>query len=215
MSGREINEADGRRQHLLRRGWWIEVASLTYNAVEVAVSLVAGFLAGSSALISFGLDSAIEGLSAGTLLWRLQGEEAGAEQGEVQKRKQWALYVIAGSFFLLCAFILYDAAGRLVAQESPQKSPIGIGLLCVSLLLNPFLAWAKYTTGRGLDSEALIADSKDTMVCLYQTVVVLAGLSLNATLGWWWADPVAALAIVPFAGREGWKVLQEAREVDR
>ena len=205
------DQQDEGRRELLRRGRWVEIASLTYNAIEVGVSLVAGFIAGSSALIAFGLDSVVEGLSGGMLLWRLRGEEQGVGKAEVKRRKRRALYVLAFSFFALSAFILYDATSKLAAQETPETSIVGIALLFVSLVLNPFLAWGKYATGKKLGSEALVLDAKDTMICLYQTIVVLAGLGLNAALGWWWADPVAALAIIPYALWEGREAVTDAR----
>ncbi len=199
------------RQNLLQRGRRIEIVNLAYNGTEVIVTLIAGFLAGSSALIAFGLDSFIEVIAASMLIWRLYGEEQGASDEKTEHRRRITLYVVGGTFFLLSVFILSDAISKLVNEQRPETSIIGMVILGVSLIVNPFLFWGKYHTGKQLDSQALIADSKETLVCLYQTIVVLLGLILNSTLSFWWADPVAALLIVPYVLWQGWDAIHEAR----
>ena len=193
----------------LKRARWLEIGSFVYNAFEIVISLTAGFLSGSSALISWGLDSTVEGVSVGTMIWRLHGEEAKIGRRRVLWRKKVALSVLAAAFWLLVAFIFYEAATKLLAQEAPRFSALGIGILVVALFVNPVLAW-----GKKFDSAALIYDAKDTLICQYQTIVVLIGLTLTQTMGWWWADPVAALAIVPYVAWEGFEASRDARKVD-
>lgn len=201
------------RKKLLKKGRTIQVFNVIYDAIEVVVSLFAGFTANSSALIGWGLDSTVEVVSATTLGWRLHGELKGIDQERVNKRKRITLYVIAASFLTVCLFITYDSVSKFISQEVPEWSTIGLIILLVSLVVNPILIWAKYTTGKKLESEALIADAKDTFICLYQTVVVLAGLLLVRWFDWWWADPVAALLIVPYALKEAWHAFKSARNV--
>ncbi len=202
------------RKRWLRHGRYVEAASLIYNAIEVAVSLTAGFLSGSAALISWGLDSTVEGASAGTMIWRLHGEEVEISRRSLERRKKIALYVVAAAFWIVVVFILYEAVTKLISQQAPSFSWLGIGILVVALMVNPFLAWGKYRYGKKLDAPSLKYDAKDTLICQYQTAVVLTGLILTETMGWWWADPVAALAITPYVAWEGTEALRDAWRVD-
>ncbi|WP_236547241.1 cation diffusion facilitator family transporter [Alteromonas sp. KUL150] len=122
--------------------------------------------------------------------------------------------MIAVSFTLVCIFISYDSITKLLSQQTSSWSTMGLIILVTSLLINPILIYFKRKYGRKLDSPALLADAKDTFICLYQTIVVLAGLLLVNWLGWWWADPVAALLIVPYAAKEGWEAYTKAREIN-
>ena len=201
------------RKNLLKRGRKIQIYNVIYDTIEVIVSLTAGFTANSSALIGWGLDSTVEVISATTLGWRLHGEIEGIDQEKVKQRKKITLYVIGTSFLIVSGFIIYDSVSKLINKDVPDWSTLGLVILLVSLVVNPILIWAKYTTGKKLESEALIADSKDTFICLYQTVVVLAGLLLVRYLDWWWADPVAALLIVPYALKEAWHAYKNAGQV--
>ena len=201
---------DKDRQRLLRRGRWVEVASLVYNLIEVGVSLTAGFLTGSAALISWGMDSAVESTSAGTMVWRLHGEEKGISDERIRWRKKVALTVLASAFTIAVCFILYEAISKFISQEMPDFNWWGIGILVLSLFVNPLLAWSKYRYGKKLDSPTLKYDAIDTMICEYQTVVALAGLGLAKWMGWWWADPVAALLIVPYVAWEGFEAAKDA-----
>ncbi len=210
----ETGKPDGDHVRWLRRGRWVEVASLAYNITEVGVSTTAGFLTGSSALISWGMDSAVESISAGTMIWRLHGEERGIGRRDVLRRKKIALGVISAAFVVAVAFILYEAASKLIRQETAGFSWWGVGILLVSLGVNPLLAWGKYRYGKKLDSPALKYDAVDTLICEYQTIVVLAGMGLSKWLGWWWADPVAALLIVPYVAWEGFEAGRDALDVD-
>lgn len=190
------------------------MASLVYNLIEVGVSLTAGFLTGSAALISWGMHSAVESTSDGTMIWRLHGEEQGISDERVQWRKKVALTVLATAFTIAVCFILYEAISKFISQEPPSFTWWGIGILVLSLVVNPVLAWGKYRYGKKLDSPTLKYDAIDTMICEYQTVVALAGLGLAKWMGWWWADPVAALLIVPYVAWEGFEAAKDAWHTD-
>lgn len=190
----------------------IQEYNIGYDLLEVVVSLFAGFSSGSSALIGWGLDSVVEVVSASTLWWRLKGELQDISKERVKQRERITLYVIAGSFLVISIFITYDAVTKFMTQEVPSWSIPGLVILLISLVVNPVLIWYKYRYGKKLDSKELIADSKDTFVCLYQTIAVLGGLLAVHFLDWWWADPVAALLIVPYALKEGYEAFKNARK---
>jgi divalent metal cation (Fe/Co/Zn/Cd) transporter len=190
------------RKALLRRGQRLEYITLGWNSLEAVVAITAGFLAGSTALVGFGVDSLIESTSGAVLLWRLFSDE-GAE-----RRERIALRLVGGSFLLLAAWVGFDALSSLLGREVPEESVVGIGLATLSLLVMPLLARAKRKVASGLGSRALEADSRQTDICAYLSAILLAGLGLNLFLGWWWADPVAALAMVPIIGSEGVRALR-------
>ncbi|MCH2547482.1 MAG: cation transporter [Alphaproteobacteria bacterium] len=201
---------DEKRKKLLKRGRWVETASLLYNICEVIVSVTAGILTGSSALISWGLDSSVEAGSAATMIWRLKGEEKEISSEALRFRKKIALAVISSAFWIVVCFILYEVYTKFLEQTAPSFSIYGIGILVLSLLVNPVLAWGKYHYGKKLEAKTLKYDAKDTLICQYQTIVTLTGLGLVEAFGWWWADPVAALAIVPYVAWEGFKAGRDA-----
>ncbi|SDS99687.1 cation diffusion facilitator family transporter [Maribacter dokdonensis] len=205
---------DATRQQDLKKARALQIWNIIYDVIEVVVSLIAGFASNSSALIGWGLDSTIEVISAATLGWRLHGEIKGIDKEKVKKRKKITLYVIAASFTLVCIFITYDSVTKLISQETATWSTKGLIILLVSLAVNPILIYFKRKYGKKLDSPALLADAKDTFICLYQTVVVLIGLLLVNQYGWWMADPIAALLIVPYALKEGWEALSKARNIN-
>ncbi|WP_299821755.1 cation transporter [uncultured Jannaschia sp.] len=155
------------RQADLKRGIRVEIASLVYNVLEVVVSVTAGLITGSAALVSWGLDSTVEAPSAGTLIWRLRGEQKGADRRTVLHRKKVALSVVAAAFGVVVAAILYEAVSAFLSQEAPGFNWWGISILFVSLVVNPFLAWGKHRYGKRLDSPALKYDAKDTLICQY------------------------------------------------
>ncbi|GEL98181.1 hypothetical protein CTE05_17280 [Cellulomonas terrae] len=190
-----------RRPLLERRIRWIVAATITYNVVEAGVALVAGRIASSSALIGFGLDSVVEVLSAAAVAWQFSAPDP-------RTRERAAMRTIALSFFGLAAFVTVDAVRTLLTAAEPEHSTVGIVLAAVSLAVMPVLSWAERRTGRELGSASAVADSRQTLVCAYLSAVLLVGLVLNSTLGWWWADPIAAVVIAGFAVREGieaWK----------
>ncbi|TWT97243.1 cation diffusion facilitator family transporter [Neorhodopirellula pilleata] len=201
------------RTKWIRKGRNVEIASLIYNIIEVAISLTAGFMTGSSALISWGVDSIVEANSAAFMIWQLNGVANGIDERAKRKRKKIALSVLSTAFTIAVLFICYEAISKFISQETSSMSWWGIGILLVSLVVNPMLAWGKYHYGKKTDSATLKYDAIDTMICEYQTIVVLIGIGLVQWQGWWWADPVAALLIVPYvaweafeAGRDAWNV---------
>jgi divalent metal cation (Fe/Co/Zn/Cd) transporter len=180
---------------LRRRAQLLVWLTIAWNMVEAVIALGAGTAASSGALISFGLDSTIEVSAALVALWYLRGE--GDERGERAGR------LIGLSFWALAAWVSFDAVTDLITADRPDESTIGIVVAGVSMVVMPALAVGKRRTGRALGSGALVAESNETMVCAYLSVAVLAGLSLNALFGWWWADPIAALVVAAIAASEG------------
>ena len=199
------------RAVLLRRGAALEVLTVSYNAVEGLVAIAAGVAAGSVALTGFGIDSVIEVTSGALLWWRLRTELGSAPLGPTVERR-----AARGAGLLLLAlgvYILTDSARLLLAGNRPESSPLGIVLTALSLIVMPLLARAKLGVAASLASRALRADAHESIVCAWLSATTLLGLGLNAVLGWWWADPMAALAMLPLIVREGieaWR--EEARE---
>jgi divalent metal cation (Fe/Co/Zn/Cd) transporter len=185
-----------RRSILHRRVRRIVAGTIGYNVVEAVVAITAGAAASSSALIGFGLDSVVEVLSAAAVAWQFSAPDP-------HRRERAAMRVIALSFFGLAAFVAVDAVRALAGAAEPEHSPVGIGLAAVSLLVMPLLSWSERRAGRELGSASAVADSQQTLLCTYLSAVLLAGLVLHSTLGWAWADPVAALVIASAAVREG------------
>lgn len=201
-----------RRITLHRRALWVEYITVGWNVVEAVVAIGAGLIASSVALIGFGADSTIEVISAVGLLWRLRraGPHATvSEEGAAEKR---ALYVVATTFFLLAFYITWEAVMSLISREEPLTSPVGIILAVLSLAIMPTLAIVKQRVGKEMGSRALVADSKETWVCSYLSLILLLGVGAYAVAGWWWADPVGALAMLPVIIWQGWETLAEARE---
>lgn len=203
--------APSRRQALLRRALWLAIFTVAWNLVEGVVAITAAALAGSRALIGFGVDSFVESISAGVLIWRLRVE--GRAPHRAEQVEQRALRLIGIAFLLLAVVIGIESVRSLVAGDQPDSSIVGVILTAVSLIVMPMLARAKRRTGIELGERSITADSAQTRACAYLSAVVLAGLALNATLGWWWADPVAALGVVAFLIHEGREAL-EAERVD-
>jgi divalent metal cation (Fe/Co/Zn/Cd) transporter len=180
-----------------------------WNIAEGVAAIAAAVAAGSSALLGFGLDSAVESLSASVLLWRLYAE--GSDPTRAQEVEHRALRQIGVTFFVLAAFVAVDSARSLLGHARPHPSVVGIVVTVVSIGVMLRLARAKRTVGVALGSRAVEADSGQTSACVYLSIVVLAGLALNAALGWWWADPLAALGVVIVLVREG----REAAHAER
>ena len=201
-----------RKEKLHRRGVRLEVFTITWNVIESFVAIGVGLLVGSVALVGFGVDSGIEVISAVALLWRLLKAGPNASLSEEGAAERKALYLVAATFFLLAAYITYEGVGSLISQEGAKTSTVGIILATVSILIMPTLAYLKGRTGREMGSRALVADSKETWVCAYLSFALLAAVGLNAAFGWWWADLVGALAMLPVILWQGWETLEEARE---
>jgi divalent metal cation (Fe/Co/Zn/Cd) transporter len=185
-----------RRDVLARRIRLLVAATITYNVVEAVIALVEGNRVSSSALIGFGLDSVIEVSSAAAVAWQFSARDP-------ETREKAALRFIAFSFFALAAYVSVDAVLSLLGVGEPQPSAIGIALAAASLLIMPVLSLAQRQAGKELGSTSAVADSKQTLLCTYLSAALLAGLLLNAVVGWSWADPVAALVIAAIAAREG------------
>ena len=191
---------DSNRDPLVRRGIRLNYLTIGYNSVEAVVSLSAGLVAGSVALMSFGIDSAIEVTAAGAAQFRLRADSNPQRR---ENAERWTHRLIGMSFLFLALYVLVDAARSLWLREPPQASRIGVAILAASLVVMPLLARAKRRVAVGLGSGALAADAAQTSLCAYLSAIALAGVGLNALLGWWWADPVAAVAMVPIIVREG------------
>lgn len=203
------------REALLRRGRNLERLTIGWNAVEALVAIGAGYMAGSVALVGFGLDSVIESISGVALYRRLSLElRDGADAEHTEARERRALYFVGVSFFLIAGYVLYEAGSTLLERRAPEQTTAGILLAALSLLVMPLLGWEKLRTARALDSRALAADAKETFVCAYLSFALLLGLGFNSLLGWWWADPVAALAMLPLIVHEGHEAIEAARGED-
>lgn len=199
-----LHGADDRRVQI-RRGKLLEYFTVGYNSLEGIVAIAAGMFAGSIALIGFGFDSAIEVISGCALLWRLYGD---ADESRRERIEQRALRIVGVSFFLLGAYVTFDAVKSLLRHEAPEESIVGIVLAAVSVVVMPLLVRAKRQVARSIGSAALRADAMQTQICTYLSAILLAGLGLNAAVGWWWADPLAALVMVPIIVKEGWEAVR-------
>jgi divalent metal cation (Fe/Co/Zn/Cd) transporter len=185
-----------RRAVLNRRSLLLGYTTAGYNLLEGLVAMAAGLAASSTALVAFGLDSFVEVSSALVVIWQFRSRVP-------EDRERLALRLIGLSFFALAAWVTFDAVRSLLRHGEAEPSPVGIGIAAVSVVVMPLLVWAKRRTGRELRSATVVADSTQTMLCTYLSAILLAGLVLNASLGWSWADPLAALVIAGVAVREG------------
>ncbi len=186
----------------VRRGRLLEYFTIGWNLLEAIVAVGAGIVSGSVSLVGFGVDSLIESSSAVVLLWRLREGELG------EQREKLALKLVGISFLLLAAYIAFDAGKSLLTFESAEVSYVGIALAILSLIVMPLLARAKRGVAANLDSRAMKADSRQTDICVYLSAILLLGLGLNALFGWWWADSVAALIMIPIIVKEGLEALR-------
>jgi divalent metal cation (Fe/Co/Zn/Cd) transporter len=188
------------RLALVRRGLWLNYLTIGYNTIEAVVSLVAGVVAGSVALIGFGVDSAIEVTASVAAQWRLRSDRDAVRREHVERLTR---RVIGGSFLALSVYVAVDSVITLWQREAPEPSVVGLGILVLSAFVMPVLARAKRRVAVALGSRALEAEATQTSICAYLSVIALAGVALNTFVGLWWADPVAALAMVPIIGKEG------------
>ncbi len=196
------------RPALIRRGLLLEYLTVGWNILEGLIAIVAGLLSGSVALVAFGMDSLVEIISGLVLIWRLRAEDRGdLDEVALERTERRAELLVGAAFMVLAAYVTIESLRSLLQAEAPEASPIGIVLTALSIVVMLWLARAKRETGEALGSRALIADSKQTRACWYLSAVALVGLGLNALLGWWWADPLAALAIAVLLVREGWEAL--------
>ncbi len=193
------------RAATLRRGRVLNVISLAYNAVESVIAMSAGFASGSIALVGFGVDSLLELGASLTATWRLTADSDPASRERVEFI---ALRLTGASFVGLALYVAVESVQSLRQQEIPGESTIGLVLALFSAVIMPPLSRAKRRVAEELGSGALAAEAKQTMLCSYLSWILLLGLATNALFGWWWADPLAALAMVPIIGKEGWEALR-------
>jgi divalent metal cation (Fe/Co/Zn/Cd) transporter len=194
------------RATALRRGLHLEYLTVGWNIVEGAVAIAAAIVSGSVALLGFGVDSVVESVSGSVLIWRLGSEAHGRRDEEaIERIERNAERLVGASFFVLAAYVAFDATTSLLNGERPEPSVIGIALTAASIAVMLWLARAKRRAAAELGSRALAADAEQTQACWYLSVIVLAGIGLNALFGFWWADPLAALGVVVLLVREGWE----------
>lgn len=193
------------RDSLLREGRRLEYFTIFYNSLEGLIAVSTGLLAGSIALVGFGFDSVIEVTSGATLPGVLQRQR---NESQREEDEGIALRIVGSCFLLLAGYVGYEAIVALYYQETPERSLVGIILAIASLIVMPLLTRAKRRVARELNSTAMAADAKQTEFCTYLSAILLGGLLLNALLGWWWADPAAALVMVPIIGKEGIEALR-------
>ena len=193
------------RETHVRHGFRLQYFTIAYNSLEGLISITAGLFAGSVSLIGFGFDSLIEVTSGAAVLWRLRHDRDTARR---ERAERSTLRLVGWCFLALAAYILYDSGSTLLRHEPPERSIPGIVIAAVSLVVMPLLASAKRRVAAGIGSAAMRADARQTDFCTYLSAILLCGLLLNALLGWWWADPVAALGMTFFLaqeGREAWR----------
>ena len=188
------------RHSAVRQGILLSYATIGYNALEAIGSLIAGLSAGSVALVGFGIDSVIEVIASVAVQWRLRID---ADLSKRSASEMLTLRIVGWCFVALAVYVTVDGVKSLYLAEAPDRSWFGLTILVLSAVVMPILAWAKRRVALKMDSTALEAEAKQTSLCAYLSVIALAGVGLNALVGWWWADPVAALAMVPIIAREG------------
>lgn len=193
------------RSQLVRRGRYLEYFTIGYNSLEGLIAVGAGVLAVSIALVGFGFDSLIEVISGAVLLWRLHAD---VDEARRERVEAISLRIVGICFLVLALYVIHDSVESLLKHQIPTESLIGIVLAAVSLIVMPLLVRAKRRVARSINSGALMADSKQTELCTYLSAILLGGLLLNALFGWWWADPIAALIMVPIIVKEGMEALQ-------
>ncbi len=198
---RAVQPAPDQRAGLVRRGRLLAWFTIGWNALEGIVAVAAGLAAGSIALVGFGADSYVEVFAGAVIVWRLAKERHGEAVSAVAERR--AVRLIAITFFLLAVGVGFESVRKLLTTARPDESVVGIALALVSLVVMPLLARAKRGVGQRMGSQALQADATETSLCVWLSAILLVGLLLNALVGWWWADPIAGLAIVYVAAREG------------
>ena len=193
------------RRAVAQRGKRLEYFTIAWNSLDGLVAVVAGAIAGSISLVGFGIDSFIEVTSGATLLWRMSVD---ANQHTRERNERLSIRVVGFCFLALAVYVAYESVLDLIAGKAPEHSIPGILLACASLVVMPILSRAKKRVGIELGSAAMQADAKQTDLCVYLSAILLAGLLLNVVFGWWWADPLAGLVMIPIIVKEGLQVLK-------
>jgi len=196
------DEADSLHYKALRLSYF----TVGYNIIECIVSIIAGFIAGSTALLGFGSDSLVESLSGTIMIWRFRkhGTISKEKEDEIEKK---AAFFVGITFFIFGIYILFESIRKLIVIEKPEPSIVGIIIAIASIIVMPILFYVKYKTGKSIGSKSLIADSKQTLACVFMSVSLLIGLSLNYLWGFWQADPIVGLIIVAFLFKEGYEII--------
>lgn len=222
---KQATEAQERRQTAerewkVRQGRWMKIGlwlvggTMLYNAIEAVLAVTAGVLASSVALIGFGLDSMIELAAAGVLLWRLSVEARGADPETIEATERKVHLFVGITFIALALYVIGQSAYIFWRGGGPQESILGLVLAVASLVIMPLVAWGKLVAAKEIKSKALRAEAKETLACSYLSFTLLLGLVANAALGWWWADPVAALLMVPWLLHEGLEGIRGEEDED-
>jgi divalent metal cation (Fe/Co/Zn/Cd) transporter len=185
------------RRTLRRRGFWLEYASMAWMTVEAAAAITAGIIASSIALVGFGLDSVIEFAAAVIVVWQLRSDS--------EEREARAVRLIGITFFVLAAYLIAESIRDFASHARPEQSVLGVTVAAAALVVMPSLAWAKHRTGMALGNRTLIADAAESALCAFTSGAALVGFGLSSWVGWWWADPAAALVIAALAIREGFE----------
>jgi cation diffusion facilitator family transporter len=194
-----------------KRALLLSFLTVGYNVLEGVASVIAGALAGSIALVGFGLDSFVESLSGGIMIWRFSQGKRGSEEEE-EKLERRATMLVGCTFFILAAYVLYESIRKLIFAEIPEPSLPGIIIAILSLIFMPVLFYWKMRTGKALNSGSLMADARETLACAFLSAALLLGLVLNYLWGIWQADPVAGLFIVAFLVKEGYEIIFEKED---
>jgi len=198
------------KENLKKRARWLSYFTVGYNILEGGVSIFAGWLAGSIALVGFGLDSVVESLSGGVMIWRFR-PHVGMTQEQEERLEKKAIRLVGYTFFILAAYVSYESVTKLIFQEAPAPSLLGMIIAAISLVVMPGLFYLKYQTGKTLGSVSLMTDSKQTLTCAMLSLALLIGLGLNYLYGVWQADPIIGLLIVGVLIREGVTALKEEK----
>lgn len=201
----------GTFKSLRKKALYLSIFTVAYNFLEGVISVVAGAASGSIALVGFGLDSFVESLSGGVMVWRFRGHGALSEEEE-ERREALAIKLVGYTFFILGAYVAYESLKKLILREPPEASLVGIIIAALSLVVMPAVFYMKNRIGRSVGSRGLVADSKQTLACCYLSLSLLTGLGLNYLYGIWWADPAAGLAIVAFLFKEGLEAVRGEHE---
>lgn len=200
-----------RTDHRLQnKAFYLSLFTVAYNLLEGIISVIAGMFSGSIALVGFGLDSFVESLSGGVMIWRFRGL-GNLSHEEEERMEAKAARLVAYTFFILGVYVLYESFKKLILREVPEPSLLGIVIAIVSLVVMPVLFIAKNSVGKSIGSRGLVADSKQTLACCFLSAALLLGLGLNYLYGIWWADPAAGLIIVVFFMKEGYEILSEGK----
>ncbi len=199
------------RRSDVRQGIWIELATILWMTIEASVALSVGFVTRSVSLQGFGLDSIVELIAGGILLWRLLVEQRGGSVERVEQAERRAAWVTAISLFALAIYIVGDSVFTFFTRTKPEASWWGVGLAIAAAILMPLLWQGKLRVAKRIGSAALKADAACSVTCAYMSITLLVGLALNRAFGWWWADPLAALVLIYFLVREGREAWHEAR----